>query len=65
MVTMGSNRSIIDSRPSIATVFFLLRILKPKNGIVHNMSKPTNAEFFFFEVTKTFMMTQAQALKLV
>lgn len=29
------------------------------------MSKPTNADFVFVEVTKTFMMTQAQARKLV
>ncbi len=29
------------------------------------MSKPTNADFFFVEVTKTFMMTKAQARKLV
>ena len=33
--------------------------------MVHHMSKPTNADFVFVEVTKTFMMTQAQARKLV
>lgn len=33
--------------------------------MVHKMSKPTNADFVFIEVTKTFMMTQAQARKLV
>lgn len=62
---MGSNRSITDSRPSLTPVFLLRKIFKLKDGMVHNMSKPTNADFVFVEVTKTFMMTQAQARKLV
>lgn len=62
---MGSNRSITDRRLSLTPVFLLRKIFKLKDGMVHNMSKPTNADFVFVEVTKTFMMTQAQARKLV